>query len=161
MREKYKAKVNYLLKKKSIEIENLQEVAQNAEQTLAKMKEELAMEIERREKAEAEIVEKERQISKAKEQAILDFKTSKELEDIKIDFAKEAFIRGFELYQRKVVEIFHELDLSFLAGESSNEEAKPSTTSIDLPTKLAVVTFEPIEDVLTLSAAPPPEVGDF
>ena len=47
---------------------------------------------------EAEIVEKERQIFEAKEQAILDFKASKELEDIKINFVKEAFIRGFKLY---------------------------------------------------------------
>ena len=58
------------------------------------MKEELAREAERRNKAEAKVIEKERHISKAKEQAVLDFKTSTEIEDIKIDFGK---IKGFEL----------------------------------------------------------------
>ena len=96
--EEYKVEVDHLMREKTTEIEHLREVAQNAEQTSAKVKDKLALEIERREKVEVEIAEKERQISEAKEQAILDFKVTKDLEDTKINFTKEAFIRGFELY---------------------------------------------------------------
>ena len=133
-----------------------------------KAKEELALEIERRKKAENKIAKKERQISEVKEQVVLDFKVSNDLENININFANEAFIRGFKLCQRNVVEKFSELDFSFLTVESSDEEAEPSTTSTDLPTtKPTVATSEPacefeaIEDAPTSSAAPPLEVGDF
>ncbi|EHA8589576.1 hypothetical protein COCNU_scaffold011065G000010 [Cocos nucifera] len=64
---------------------------------LVDMKDELASEVERRKKVEAEIAEGEKWIAEAKEWAILDFKASKELEDNKIAFTKEAFIKRFKL----------------------------------------------------------------
>ncbi|EHA8588710.1 hypothetical protein COCNU_scaffold006387G000010 [Cocos nucifera] len=53
------AKIDYLLKEKSVKVEGLQEMVQNTELILAKVKEELASEIERRKKIKAEMVEKE------------------------------------------------------------------------------------------------------
>ena len=77
------------------------------------------------------------------------------MEDIKIAFTKEAFVKGFELCQRRVAEKFPELDLGFWAEESSKDEVEPSIAGADLPpTELVVV--EPIE-----SAAAPFEVGDL
>ena len=132
-------------------------------------KKELALEEKRKRKVEAEIVEKKRQILEAKEQVVQDFKASKELEDIKIDFAQEAFIRDFELCQRNVAEKFSKLDLNFLAGDSSNEEAEPSIAGADFPTtkpsaaiSKAAHELEITDDALTSSfTAPPLEVGDF
>ena len=57
----------------------------------------MASKEKRRKKAEAKVTEGERWVAKAMKQAILDFKSSKEQEDIKIEFAREAFGKDFDL----------------------------------------------------------------
>ena len=57
-----------------------------------------------------------------------EFKASAEMRDLNVKFGQEAFIKGFELCQEKVVRKFSELDLSFL-GEASEDEAGPSPTA--------------------------------
>ncbi|KAG1363588.1 hypothetical protein COCNU_11G004150 [Cocos nucifera] len=75
-----KAKINHLLKERSIEVEGLRQTAQEAEEALVRAKEELALEIEKGRKMEAEMVEKEQRALdrtvKAKVQAIEEFKLS-------------------------------------------------------------------------------------
>ena len=78
------------------------------------MKDELALEAERWKKAEAEVTEGKKWVAEAKKQAILDFKASRELEDIKIEFTKKAFGRDFNLCQQKIDERIFDLDLDFL-----------------------------------------------
>ena len=82
-------------------------------------------------RAEAEVANMVEQIptlvSEARSQAVEEFKTSTEMKKLKIEFGQAAFNRGFELYQKKMVIKFLELDLSFL-DEASEDEAEPSTT---------------------------------
>ena len=96
------------------------------------------------------------------------FQVSKEMEDIKIAFAQEAFLKGFKLCQRRMVEKIFELDLSFLMGESSDDEARPSTVATDLPpiepptaTSEPAREFEIVEAMLNPSTVSPPKVGGF
>ena len=72
VREEHQAKIDRLLKEKSIKIRGLQEAIQNFEQALTKAKKELASETKKRKKVEVEIEERERQILEAKDQAIQD-----------------------------------------------------------------------------------------
>ena len=53
-----------------------------------------------------------------------EFKASSEMEDLKVQFGQDAFIKSFELCQEKVAGRFLELDLSFL-NEASDDEARP------------------------------------
>ena len=63
---------------------------------------------------------------------------------------------------KKVTEKFPELDLGFLLGESSDDEAEPSAAGADLSSANPVAaTSEPIEDAPSSSTAPPLEVGDL
>ena len=121
------------------------------------------------------MVEKERQtleqILKAKAQAVWDFKASFEMKDIKVNFAKEAFIKEFELCQRNMIEKFSKLDLSFLDGRS-DDEVGPSIVDANLPSvelsfatppsTLAKPAPEPkaVPGAPSSSTASPPEVGD-
>ena len=57
----------------------------------------MALKEEKRKKAEAKIIKERRWVTEAKEWAILFFKSSKELEGIKVAFAQEAFSKGFDL----------------------------------------------------------------
>ena len=142
--ENHKVKIDRLLKEKSVEVGRLQEAVRSAKQALAEAKEELALEVKRREKTEAKVIEKEKQILEAKDKSIVDFKVSKEMEDIKIDFTKIAFIQGFELCLEKVAKKFPKLNLSFLGGKSSDDEADPFAAATQLsPTKSPAATFEP------------------
>ena len=50
------------------------------------------------------------------------------MRDLNIKFGQEAFIKGFELCQEKMVKKFFELDFSFL-DEASEDEAGPSPTA--------------------------------
>ena len=152
--KEYKAEIDRLLKESSVEVEHLQGALGSAKYASMKMKEELASELEKRKKAEAIIFKGERRIAEAKEQIILDFKALKELEDIKIKFAKEAFVKGFELCQKRVAEKFSELDLGFLGKESFEDEMEPSTSANLSPTKFAAT--EPAN-----SAVAPSEVKDL
>ncbi|KAG1366981.1 hypothetical protein COCNU_13G007710 [Cocos nucifera] len=74
------AEIDRLLRKKSTEVGGLQEMVWNTKQALAKAKEELLLEIKRREKAEVEAAELKEQVSRQilemKAQAIEKFKTS-------------------------------------------------------------------------------------
>ena len=83
-------------------------------------------------KAEAEVANLTEQISvlisEARALAVEEFKASAEMRDLNVKFAQEAFIKGFEFCQEKVVKKFSELDLSFL-DEASEDEAGPSPTA--------------------------------
>ena len=83
-------------------------------------------------KAEAEVANLMEQIlvliSEARILAVEEFKASAEMRDLNVKFGQEAFIKGFELCQEKVVKKFSELNLSFL-DEVSEDEAGPSPTA--------------------------------
>ena len=64
-----------------------------------------------------------------------EFKASTEMRDLNIKFVQDAFIKGFELCQEKMVKKFPELDLSFL-DEASEDEAGPSPTTAAIATPL-------------------------
>ena len=110
------------LKEKAAEVVALQEALEKEKQT----SEETAR------KAEAEVANLAEQIpvlvSEARALAVEEFKASAEMRDLNVKFGQEAFIKGFELCQEKVVKKFPELDLSFL-GEASEDEAGPSPTA--------------------------------
>ena len=102
---------------------------------------------------------------------VQDFKASFKMKDIKVDFAKVAFIKGFELCQRSVIKKFLELNLNFLDG-GSDDEAGPSAAGTDLPSielsfavspsTLAKPALEPeaVPGVSNSLDASPPEVRD-
>ena len=54
------------------------------------------------------------------------------MEDLKVQFSQDAFIKGFELCQEKVAGRFSELDLGFL-DEASDDEAGPSKVTVGPP----------------------------
>ena len=61
-----------------------------------------------------------------------EFKASSEMEDLKVQFGQDAFIKGFKLCQEKVAGRFFELDLGFL-DEASDDEIRPSEAATDPP----------------------------
>ena len=98
---------------------------------------------EERKKAEAEVSELKAQVfelkawipslvSEAGARAVEEFKASSEMEDLKVQFGQDAFIKGFEFCQEKVAGRFSELDLSFL-NEASDDEVGPSEATIGPP----------------------------
>ena len=62
----------------------------NTDQSLVKAKEELSLKIKKKEKAEAEVAEMKKQVSRqlreAKDQAMEEFNASLEMKDIKVKF---------------------------------------------------------------------------
>ncbi|KAG1370934.1 hypothetical protein COCNU_16G000280 [Cocos nucifera] len=64
--KEYKAEVDDLLKEKSVEVGHLQVAVRSAEQTSVKVKDELALEVERRKKAEAKVAERKGRLLKPK-----------------------------------------------------------------------------------------------
>ncbi|EHA8587327.1 hypothetical protein COCNU_scaffold001895G000010 [Cocos nucifera] len=60
------------------------------------------------------------------------FKSSKAMEDIKIAFSQEAFLKEFEVYMRRVAKKFSNMILDFLT-EEPGDEAGPSNTSASSP----------------------------
>ncbi|EHA8589503.1 hypothetical protein COCNU_scaffold010320G000020 [Cocos nucifera] len=81
---------------------------------MAGLKTALTLEEEKRKKIEVKIIEERRQVAKAVEQAILSFKSLEKLKNIKVVFAQEAFVKGFDLCQKKVAKRFLELNFGFL-----------------------------------------------
>ena len=83
-------------------------------------------------KAEAEVAHLAEQtpvlVSEARTLAVEEFKASAEMRDLNVKFGQDAFIKGFELCQEKMVKKFFKLDLSFL-DEASEDEAGPSPTA--------------------------------
>ena len=117
------------LKEKAAEVVTLQEALEKEKQALEKQKQTSE---ETARKAEAEVTNLAEQIpvliSEARILAVEEFKASTEMRDLNVKFGQEAFIKGFELCQEKVVRKFPELDLSFL-GQKSEDEAGPSPTA--------------------------------
>ena len=73
-------------------------------------------------------------VSEASARAVEEFKASSEIEDLKVQFGQDAFIKGFELYQEKVARKFPELDLNFLGEESEDETGpSPAATAVAAP----------------------------
>ena len=85
--EEYKTIIECLKEVHSADIGHLQEVLNREEQALTEVKTALALEEEKRKKVKVEIVEERRRVAEVEEQAILAFKSSKKLKDIKIEFA--------------------------------------------------------------------------
>ncbi|XP_073117993.1 uncharacterized protein [Elaeis guineensis] len=117
------------LQEKVAEVTNLQEALEKEKQALEQEKQTSE---ETARKAEAEVANLAEQIpvlvSEVRVLAVEEFKASAEMRDLNVKFGQEAFIKGFELCQEKVVRRFFELDLSFL-GEASEDEAGPSPTA--------------------------------
>ena len=109
-------------KEKVAEVANLQEALEKEKQTSEEMVR----------KAEAEVANLMEQISvlisEVRVLVVEEFKASTEMRDLNVKFGQEAFIKGFELCQEKVVKKFSELDLSLL-DETSEDEAGPSPTA--------------------------------
>ncbi|EHA8586676.1 hypothetical protein COCNU_scaffold000719G000010 [Cocos nucifera] len=64
------------------------------------------------------------------------------MEDIKITFAQEAFVEGFQIYLERVAENFFKVDLDLLM-EEPNDKADPSSLRvrvipIDIPSSSAM-----------------------
>ena len=123
----------------------------------------LALEKERRKKAKVKVVELKdqtsRQILEAKIQAVKEFKVSSEMMDLNIAFSQEAFQKGYELWKDRVARKFPKLDLDFLYGDVSDEEAGPSAVTTDpYPTEAALKpsesTVEMPEPMLELDDVP-------
>ncbi|EHA8588212.1 hypothetical protein COCNU_scaffold004407G000010 [Cocos nucifera] len=107
-------------------------------------------------------------ILEAKVQAVEELKISSEMMDPNIVFSQEAFQKGYELYEDRVARKFSELDLGFLYGDVSNEEARPSIVVTDPypaeaalePSKLAIKASKPmlelkvVPEALSSPAAP-------
>ena len=117
------------LKEKAAEVVTLQVALEKEKQTSE----------ETVRKAEAEVANLAEQISvlisEARVLAVEEFKASVEMRDLNVKFGQEAFIKGFELCQEKMVKKFSELDLNFL-DESSEDEARPSPTAAATATPL-------------------------
>ena len=117
------------LKEKAAEVVALQEALEREKQ--AREEERQTLE-ETMRKAKAEVTNLAEQtpvlVSEVRVLTVEECKASAEMRDLNIKFGQEAFIKGFELCQEKVVRKFSELDLSFL-GEVSEDEAGPSPTA--------------------------------
>ncbi|EHA8586527.1 hypothetical protein COCNU_scaffold000481G000030 [Cocos nucifera] len=117
-------------------VEHLKEALKEVERTLAKvksaMKVDLASEVEKRRKAEAEVskIKKEegKRVAEAKQLGMKEFKASKELTNIKVLFAKEAYNASYDTCQRRVTEYHPELDLNFLEDERKDSSDLSPTT---------------------------------
>ena len=83
-------------------------------------------------KAKVEVVNLAEQIpilvSEARVLVVEKFRASAEMRDLNVKFGQEAFIKGFELCQEKVVKKFSELNFSFL-DEAFEDKAGPSPTA--------------------------------
>ncbi|EHA8586393.1 hypothetical protein COCNU_scaffold000311G000010 [Cocos nucifera] len=115
----------------SSEVECLQNELKEEHGEMLKLRAELALEKEERRKAKEEV-------STAMERAVQNFKSSKDMEDIKIDFAQEAFLEGFQVSMWRVAKNFPNINLDLLLQEPedragpSRANAEVAPESIDL-----------------------------
>ncbi|KAG1327735.1 hypothetical protein COCNU_01G016690 [Cocos nucifera] len=120
------AEVEHLREAHSAEVRCLQEELWKEEQTSVELKAALTLEENKQKKAEEEV-------GVEREWAVEAFKSSK----------------------GRMAERFFELDLSFLIGESFDDEARPSTTTIDLPSvELPAATSKLEQELETAEAVP-------
>ncbi|EHA8586650.1 hypothetical protein COCNU_scaffold000674G000020 [Cocos nucifera] len=110
----------------AVEVEHLWEALQREEEASTGLKVALDLSEDKRKKAKEEI-------GTEKEHAIEAFMSFIAMEDIKIAFAKEAFLEEFEICMRKVAKNFPEVDLDFLMDEPS-EEVDPFNIDAASPT---------------------------
>ena len=159
------------LKEKIAEVLSLQEALEKERQTSSDLRTTLE---EERKNAEAEVSELNVQvfelkaqvfelkawipslISEAGARAVEEFKASSEMEDLKVQFDQDAFIKGFELCQEEVAGRFFELDLDFL-NEASDDEARPSKATAGLP--LAGTSSTAAAAAVDLSGTPSPSTS--
>ena len=72
----------------------------------------------------------EEEVGVERKQAVEAFKSSKDMKEIKIAFAREAFLEGFEVCMRRVVKNFLKVDLDLLTNKP-NDEVGPSNACAD------------------------------
>ena len=98
------------MEEKTVEVGLLQEALWKGELILAWSQAALALEEERRKKAEVRIAklkdETSRQILEAKVQVVEEFKISSEMMDLNIAFSEEAFQKGYEFCEDQVARKF-------------------------------------------------------
>ncbi|EHA8587217.1 hypothetical protein COCNU_scaffold001594G000010 [Cocos nucifera] len=86
------------------------------------------------------------------ERAVQDFKASKDMKDIKIDFAQEFFLEGFQICLGWVVENFPDIHLDLLIEKLEDKAAPPRIDAEVAPTAHVVeVTLEVPESVSAVS----------
>ncbi|EHA8586232.1 hypothetical protein COCNU_scaffold000110G000100 [Cocos nucifera] len=113
MAKEYKVEVEHLKETHSAKVEYLQEALKRDKQASVELKAALALEEKKRKKAKAKIVEERRRVAKAEGQAILSFKSLKELEGIKVEFTQVAFGKGFNFCQKKLLRSFSDWTSAF------------------------------------------------
>ncbi|EHA8589777.1 hypothetical protein COCNU_scaffold012270G000020 [Cocos nucifera] len=123
---------------------------------MAKLRAELALKKEEKRKVQEEV-------SATMKRTVQNFKSSKDMEDIKIDFAQEAFLEGFQVCMGRVAENFFNIDLDLFL-EEPDDRAGPSSIvaevapkSVDAVSELAQGS-ESIENVPSSPVGKPPEV---
>ncbi|KAG1358662.1 hypothetical protein COCNU_08G001080 [Cocos nucifera] len=89
-----KAKVGCL----STEVGHLQELLMREELAMVGLKAMLTSEEEKRKEDEVKIAGEGEQIIEATEKDISSFKSSEEIKNIKVTFAQETFVKGFDLF---------------------------------------------------------------
>ena len=77
-----------------------------------------------------------------------EFKASSEMEDLKVQFSQDAFIKGFKLCQEKVAGRFPELNLGFLNEASDDEAGRSEVTADPLPVGTSSTAVAAADDLL-------------
>ncbi|EHA8587613.1 hypothetical protein COCNU_scaffold002825G000010 [Cocos nucifera] len=124
----------------TVKADHLREVLRREEEIFVQLRAALTLSKDKRIKVEEKVGTK-------KERAIEAFKFSKAMEDIKISFAQEAFLEGFEICLGRVAKNFLEVDLDLLIGKPS-EKASPSNVKATSPIA------EPTPEALGLAVEP-------
>ncbi|EHA8587441.1 hypothetical protein COCNU_scaffold002240G000010 [Cocos nucifera] len=114
--------IRVALKIQSTKVEHLREEWRVEREKTMKLR--IALAQEREEKGKAQ-----EGVDAAVEEAIESFKSSRDMEDIKIAFAQEAFIEGFQIYLGRVAKNFSKVDLDLLMKES-DDRADPSSLRV-------------------------------
>ncbi|KAG1366801.1 hypothetical protein COCNU_13G005910 [Cocos nucifera] len=95
-----------------------------------------------------------RQISEVTARTIEEFKIFFEMRDLNVRFGQEAFNKGYELYEEWVANKFLELDFDFLYEGASEEVADPSIIMTDVPLTKLASTTPPTSPTPTTIERP-------